>query len=89
MAKVPATERKTEAKIPQPEASAGLSYRAIPGIADEMLDTAGNVRPVWQTMLAALERMTAHERGEQPPMPASDQPEIMKRAARRRRCAFP
>ncbi|PZU23261.1 MAG: hypothetical protein DI589_08760 [Shinella sp.] len=64
MAKVPATERKTEAKTAPPEASATLSYRAIPGVADEMLDTAGNVRPVWQPMLAALGRMSAHERGE-------------------------
>ncbi|WP_438751823.1 circularly permuted type 2 ATP-grasp protein [Pararhizobium sp. O133] len=34
-----------------------FGYRALPGIADEMLDTHGNVRPVWQHLLSAIGRM--------------------------------
>ncbi|WP_331372224.1 circularly permuted type 2 ATP-grasp protein [Sinorhizobium chiapasense] len=34
-----------------------FGYRALPGIADEMLDPDGNVRPVWQRLLSALGRM--------------------------------
>ncbi len=34
-----------------------LGYRALPGIADEMLGADGNVRPVWQRLLATLGSM--------------------------------
>ncbi|MBB4186063.1 circularly permuted type 2 ATP-grasp protein [Sinorhizobium terangae] len=34
-----------------------FGYRALPGIADEMLDPDGNVRPVWQRLLSALGQM--------------------------------
>lgn len=64
MAKTPASERKNDARTAAADAGAVLDYRALPGIADEMVDTAGNVRAVWQPLLSALARMTAHERGE-------------------------
>ena len=38
-----------------------FGYRALPGIADEMLDTQGNVRPVWQHFLASIGRMDETE----------------------------
>lgn len=34
-----------------------FGYRALPGIADEMLDAHGNVRPVWQRLLSTLGRL--------------------------------
>nr|WP_244426640.1 circularly permuted type 2 ATP-grasp protein [Sinorhizobium sojae] len=36
-------------------------YRALPGVADEMLDPNGNVRPVWQRLLSTLGRMDETE----------------------------
>ncbi|CAN7346497.1 circularly permuted type 2 ATP-grasp protein [Pararhizobium sp. LjRoot238] len=38
-----------------------FGYRALPGIADEMLDTHGNVRPVWQHLLSTIGRMDETE----------------------------
>lgn len=38
-----------------------FGYRALPGIADEMLDPQGNVRPVWQRLLATLGRLDETE----------------------------
>ncbi|OJF96629.1 circularly permuted type 2 ATP-grasp protein [Pararhizobium antarcticum] len=38
-----------------------FGYAALPGIADEMLDTHGNVRPVWQHLLATIGRMDETE----------------------------
>ncbi|URK87006.1 hypothetical protein LP421_24205 [Rhizobium sp. RCAM05350] len=38
-----------------------FGYRALPGIADEMLDTQGNVRPVWQHFLSSIGRMDETE----------------------------
>lgn len=38
-----------------------FGYRALPGIADEMLDQEGNVRPVWQRLLATLGRLDETE----------------------------
>ena len=35
-----------------------LGYHALPGIADEMLDISGHVRPVWQHLLSALGQMS-------------------------------
>ncbi|MCA0255311.1 MAG: circularly permuted type 2 ATP-grasp protein [Proteobacteria bacterium] len=64
MVKTPTTEKKTESKAATPDANPAFSYRALPGIADEMVDTAGNIRPVWQPMLSALQRMSAQERHE-------------------------
>lgn len=39
------------------EGGPAFGYRALPGVADEMLDARGNVRPVWQRLLATLGRM--------------------------------
>ena len=39
------------------EGGGAFGYRALPGVADEMLDARGNVRPVWQRLLATLGRM--------------------------------
>ncbi|MGL3607057.1 circularly permuted type 2 ATP-grasp protein [Rhizobium sp. G187] len=36
-------------------------YRVLPGVADEMLDTQGNVRPVWRPLLSAIETMSDEE----------------------------
>jgi uncharacterized circularly permuted ATP-grasp superfamily protein/uncharacterized alpha-E superfamily protein len=41
----------------RPEQDPVAGYRALPGVADEMLDPHGNVRPVWQRLLATLGRM--------------------------------
>src|SRR6218665_3046230 len=38
-----------------------FGYRALPGIADEMVDINGNVRPVWQHLLANIGRMDETE----------------------------
>ena len=57
MSKAPATERKTETGAPL----RGLGYSTLPGVADEMLDTNGKVRPVWKTLLDALSRMSERE----------------------------
>ncbi|HEV7309869.1 circularly permuted type 2 ATP-grasp protein [Ensifer sp.] len=38
-----------------------FGYRALPDIADEMLDQEGNVRPVWQRLLATLGRLDETE----------------------------
>ncbi len=37
-------------------ADALLGYRPLPGIADEMIDPQGKVRPVWQHLLGYLGR---------------------------------
>nr|WP_245294822.1 circularly permuted type 2 ATP-grasp protein [Xaviernesmea rhizosphaerae] len=39
----------------------GADYKSLPGIADEMMDTTGAVRPVWRPLLAALGRMDEAE----------------------------
>mgnify|MGYP001297354116 CR=1 FL=1 len=36
-------------------------YRTLPGIADEMLDADGRIRPVWQKFVAALDAMPEQE----------------------------
>ena len=36
-------------------------YRALPGIADEMLDSTGNIRPVWRQLVSAIDRMPGNE----------------------------
>lgn len=43
------------------ERDPAFGYRALPGVADEMLDPHGNVRPVWQRLLATLGRMDEME----------------------------
>ena len=42
-----------------------LGYAALPGVADEMLDAAGEIKPVWQNLIAHLSRLSEgdlHER---------------------------
>lgn len=36
-------------------------YRALPGVADEMLDSTGNIRPVWRHLVSAIDRMPENE----------------------------
>lgn len=38
-----------------------FAYAAMPGVADEMVDKSGAVRPVWQKFLAGLSRMPEKE----------------------------
>lgn len=38
-----------------------LGYESLPGIADEMLDINGRIRPVWQTFVNALSHMSERE----------------------------
>ncbi len=52
--------RKSAVKKPA-SGTRALGYRALPGVADEMLDADGNIRPVWQKFVAALSKMSEHE----------------------------
>lgn len=54
MSKAPATDRATETRIPKDPI---LGYAALPGIADEMLDANGQIRPVWRNLISHLSRM--------------------------------
>lgn len=38
-----------------------LGYAAFPGVADEMLDAGGNIRPVWRNLAMRLNRMSERE----------------------------
>lgn len=38
-----------------------VGYRPLPGVSDELLDAAGNVRPVWRSFIEYLARMTPDE----------------------------
>ncbi|HXV30230.1 MAG TPA: circularly permuted type 2 ATP-grasp protein, partial [Sinorhizobium sp.] len=58
MAKKQAAEAKEKVR---PEHDPMAGYRALPGVADEMLDPHDNVRPVWQRLLATLGRMDETE----------------------------
>ncbi len=57
--------QKTAAELPPPEAANGTArlagYRALAGAADEMIDTQGKVRPVWQPFVSAIETMDERE----------------------------
>ena len=58
MSKAPATERKAaEALGTDPI----LGYAALPGVADEMLDARGEIKPVWFNLIARLSRMSESE----------------------------
>lgn len=63
MGKKPATERRDDVKAGIGNDPA-FAYSALPGVADEMVDNAGAVRPVWQNLLAALSRMPEGELSE-------------------------
>ena len=51
--KSPADEEMKEART--------AGYRVLPGAADEMIDAEGKIRPVWQSFVAALDRMSEHD----------------------------
>ncbi len=36
-------------------------YSPLPGVADEMVDPSGNIRPVWRSFVAAIDAMPDHE----------------------------
>ncbi|WP_420839846.1 circularly permuted type 2 ATP-grasp protein [Allorhizobium sonneratiae] len=44
-----------------PAPALGEDYRALPGIADEMLDAEGHIRPVWQSFVTAINHMGPEE----------------------------
>ena len=58
MAKKQAAEARNASR---PAGDPVFGYRALPGVADEMLDSQGKVRPVWQRLLATLGRMDETE----------------------------
>src|ERR1700712_4418605 len=60
MAKKPALERKEKAKAGK-GIDPAFAYSALPGVADEMVDNTGAVRPVWQNLLGALSHMSEKE----------------------------
>jgi uncharacterized circularly permuted ATP-grasp superfamily protein/uncharacterized alpha-E superfamily protein len=64
MPKGPATETRHAPETGR-AADPILGYAALPGVADEMLDPEGHVRPVWQPLISALGSMAEsdlHER---------------------------
>jgi uncharacterized circularly permuted ATP-grasp superfamily protein/uncharacterized alpha-E superfamily protein len=54
----PAAERLTDDAI---ENDPALGYAALHGVADEMLDADGQIRPVWRKLIAHLNRMPMRE----------------------------
>ncbi|MBK5567393.1 circularly permuted type 2 ATP-grasp protein, partial [Ensifer sp. SSB1] len=56
-----AKKQTAAANHPGTEDDPVFGYRALPDIADEMLDREGNVRPVWQRLLATLGRLDETE----------------------------
>ncbi|MGO4563509.1 circularly permuted type 2 ATP-grasp protein [Rhizobium sp. 2YAF20] len=60
MAKKPAAERKEQVKAGIGTDPA-FAYSALAGVADEMVDNTGAVRPVWQNLLGAISRMSEKE----------------------------
>ncbi|HEV7690407.1 MAG TPA: circularly permuted type 2 ATP-grasp protein [Hyphomonadaceae bacterium] len=44
-----------------PAASLLADYRPLPGIADELIDAQGNLRPVWRSFIAGIGGMSAEE----------------------------
>lgn len=62
MTKAPASERRRDEEI---ENDPILGYAALPGVADEMLDADGEIKPVWQNLISRLSRLNEgdlHER---------------------------
>ncbi|TCL69655.1 circularly permuted type 2 ATP-grasp protein [Rhizobium sp. BK251] len=60
MAKRPATGRREEAQV-GPGREPTFRYSALPGVADEMVDNTGAVRPVWQNFFSALNALPEKE----------------------------
>ena len=48
---------KRSPRAPQPGPSLIANYQLLPGIPDEMIDPAGNVRPGWSTLMAEFDRL--------------------------------
>ena len=48
---------KRNPRAPRPGPSLIADYQLLPGIPDEMIDPAGNVRPGWSTLMAAFDRL--------------------------------
>ncbi|HEV7437783.1 MAG TPA: hypothetical protein VGO22_23400, partial [Pseudorhizobium sp.] len=55
MARAPAVDENRQA------AGLRLGYSTLPGVADEMVDGSGNIRPVWHQATAALAAMSDHQ----------------------------
>ncbi|MBB6483809.1 circularly permuted type 2 ATP-grasp protein [Rhizobium lusitanum] len=60
MARKPAAEKRDDVKAGIGNDPA-FAYSALPGVADEMVDNTGAVRPVWQNLRSALSRMSEQE----------------------------
>ena len=60
--------QKTAAELSPPDAPKSeartAGYRALPGAADEMIDNKGNVRPVWQALVSAIDNMPEQDLNE-------------------------
>lgn len=56
------TKRQSSSNRTAPSLVAG--YKPVPGVADEMVDATGKVRPTWQTLVEALDAMPQAERSE-------------------------
>ncbi len=54
----PTVAEKLEDEISE---ARSVSYRALPGAADEMLDNNGAIRPVWQPFVNAIDQLSEHE----------------------------
>ena len=59
MANQTVAEKETEPK--KGGALGAKHYRALPGVADEMLDANGVIKPVWQKFVAAIDAMSEPE----------------------------
>jgi uncharacterized circularly permuted ATP-grasp superfamily protein len=59
MSKTPAMEVDTPHL--DPITALADDYRTLPGVADEMLDGHGNIRPVWQNFVNAINKMGQDE----------------------------
>ena len=62
MGKKPALELRDEIEE-RADADAAFDYAPLPGIADEMVDNSGAIRPVWQRFLAHLNLMDSIKAG--------------------------
>ena len=59
-----AGEPKREAQAGRPGHKLLAGYRPIGGVADEMVDASGNVRPGWDMLVSALSDVSSKERAE-------------------------
>jgi len=59
---VSASEPRRKAAPPRAPKSLAAGYRPLPGVADEMVDADGRLRPGWDRLLTALDSMPAQDR---------------------------